>query len=72
MNEVVGHDGISAYFLKVATTIITQYVPCLYSFFLDFTLLIVHFLKTTPLLKSYLFTKKELQQTQATINLFQY
>ena len=37
VNKAVGHDEISAYFLKVATTVIAQYLQCFleFSFFND-------------------------------------
>ena len=66
MNKAVGYDHISAYFLKVASTIISPY----YRAFLNFTFLMAYFLKTAHWLKSYLFTKREIKQTQANIDQF--
>ena len=58
-NKAVGHNDISAYFLKVASTIIAPYLQC----FFEFSFLMAYFLKTAHLLKSHLFPKKEIKQT---------
>ena len=60
------NDDISAYFVKVTSTIFTPYFNAL----LNFPFVLAYFLKTAHLLKSYLLTKKEVKQTQATIDLY--